>query len=614
MKPITAAVLAAFPLFSWAASGPLGASNSETIVITATREPVRITEAVADVGVISRKQIEAAGVSTLPELLARQPGLQFYSNGGPGQGTGVYIRGASPSQSLVLVDGQRFGSVTAGGASLEQIPLDQIDHIEIVRGPASALYGSDAVGGVIQIFTRQAGGKPRFDAFAGFGRYGTESYSAGTAGTVGEFRYNLRAGYDKSDSFSAIADPLKRPFDYDPDRDGYRRSNVGGSLGWDVADGHSIQFNVQYSQGRTHYDTRMTNPDYTPGPVFDAYSDNETSIYGLMLKDRFFEGWNSTVRIGRTEDNSKDFAPWSPAGGRYRSMQDQVSWQNDLQIGTGTLMLGSDWVTQKGEIYDSYDVSRDIWGLFAGWTGQYGAHRIQLNVRRDDNSQFGAHSTGNAGWSWAFIENWRIRFGTGTGFRAPTFNDLYYPGFSNPTLQPERSRTYDAELAYETKAIGVSLTGYRNRVTDMIQLDTHFVPQNIGRAKLDGATLAGHMNTEAGYAFSASLDWLDARDQGSGNRLTRRAEWQGMLGGTYSNEIWRAGAEIQMVGARYEDKANTQRMDAYTLVNLFAHYQWAPMVRLEGRIDNLFDTKYETVWGYGTAGASVFAGVRFMTR
>ncbi len=614
MKPIAAAVLAAFPFVSFAAAAASGSADSETIVVTASREPVRINEAVADVSVISRSQIEAAGVSTLPELLSRQPGVQFYSSGGAGKPSGIVIRGAAPAQSLVLVDGLRFGSVTAGGVALEQLPLDQIDHIEIVRGPASALYGSDAIGGVIQIFTRKAGGKPRLEAYAGLGSYASESYTLGASGSTSQLRYSLRAGYDNTDGFSAIKDVAKQPASFDPDRDGYRRTNLGTSLGWAIAEGHDLQFDAQHNKGRNHYDARSSNPDFSPGPVFDAYNDTENSIYGIALKDRILDNWASTLRAGRTVDDATDYAPWSPNGARYRTIQDQVTWQNDLKFDAGTLMLGTDWVRQSGEVQGAYDLSRDISSVFAGWSGKYGAHRVQLNVRRDDNSDFGDHATGSAGWSWAFVEDWQIRVGAASAFRAPSFNDLYYPHYSNPALRPERSRNYDLALSYETKTRGVSLTGYRNRVNDLIASDSNFVPQNIGHAKLDGATLAAHHATAAGYDFAASVDWLDARDVDTGKQLARRAQWQGKLNGSYVAEVWRAGAEVQWVDARYEDAANTKRMNAYTLVNLFAQWSITPNVRLEGRVDNLFDQKYETVWGYGTAGASVFAGVRVMTR
>jgi vitamin B12 transporter len=610
MKPIVAAILAAFPIVTFAAPDAHGSADSETIVVTATREAVRLTDAVADVSVISRTEIEQAGVTTLPELLSREPGIQYYSNGGPGKASGIFIRGAGVAQSLVLVDGLRFGSATAGGASLEQIPLDQIDHIEIVRGPMSALYGSDAIGGVIQVFTRKAGGKPKLDVFAGYGTYGTQSYTAGASGSAGDFRYSVRAGYDDSLGFSATTSLAKQPYSYDPDKDGYRRTSAGTSLGWAIAEGHDLQFDAQYNKGRNHYDAQ----DFMGNP-FDAYDDHETAVYGLTLKDRLLDSWNSTLRIGRTTDDDLDFGSFSPpSGARYRTIQDQATWQNDFKFDVGMLMLGTDWVNQKAEVEDSYDLSRDIASVFAGWSGHYGAHRIQLNARHDDNSQFGGHTTGSAGWSWEFVQDWQVRLGAASAFRAPTFNDLYYPGFSNPDLKSERSHNYDAAIAWDTKSKGASLTAYRNRVTDMIELDSNYVPQNIGNAKLDGATLAGYLKTDAGYDFSAGLDYLDARDLDTGLRLIRRADWQSMASAGYANDTWRAGAQVQWVGARYDDAANTHRMDAYTLVNLYGQYQLTPMVRLEGRIDNLFDQKYETAWGYGTAGASVFAGVRVMTK
>ncbi|WP_374512005.1 TonB-dependent receptor domain-containing protein [Niveibacterium sp.] len=600
--PVTAAVLAAFSVSSYAATSDDVPSG--TIVVTATRQATRIAETLADVTVIGREEIARAGVADLTEFLGRQPGLQFYSNGGPGKTAGLIVRGASASQSLVLVDGMRIGSATSGGASLEHLSLDDIERIEIVRGPASALYGADAIGGVIQIFTRRATEPFSADAFAGAGTYGTQEYAAGVSGKSGAFSGGLRVTHQETNGYSAINDPVKQPYSYDPDDDGYRRNSFSANFGWKIADGHALELTALQNNGRSWYDG---------GIGFDSHTDVKVASYGASLRDRLTENWVSTLRVGRSVDDSRDYAMWNPTGMSFRTEQDQASWQNDVRVGPGSLMLGAEWLQQQAKAEGSFDQSRTINALFAGWSAHYGAQRVQINVRRDDNSQFGAHTTGTAAWGWQFAEAWRVRIGGGTSFRAPTFNDLYYPGYSNPNLKAEQGRSVETALVWEAGDAKASLTAYRNRVSDQIALDETWTPQNIAHAKLDGVT-AEAGSTFGAFAVDGSLDWLHARNPDTDTQLARRAEWQGAVNARYVQDAWRAGVELRYVGDRYDDAANLHKLDAYTLVNLFASWKLMPQTQLEVRLDNLFDEQYETVRGYGTAGRSIFAGLRFSTR
>lgn len=613
MKTLSAALLAAFPAISSASDGQIAAtSRVDSVVVTASRQAVRVSDVLADVSVIDRERIAQAGTNSLPELLGRQPGISAYSSGGAGQPSGIFIRGASTAQTLILIDGLRFGSATAGGAALDHLSLDQIERIEIVRGPASALYGSDALGGVVQIFTRKAHGS-QFDAYAGAGRYGAESYSLGGSGEFGALRASLRASYDKTDGFSAISDAGKQPYNFDPDRDGYRRSSLGGALGWKIADGHQLDLTAQYNRGRSHYDAQ----DFMTGAPFDAYAEVESSAFGVTLRDRILSHWDSTLRLGSTLDDNRDFAPWNPRGASFRTRQNQIDWQNDVRSEFGAWLLGVSSVRQSALSEGSFDRSRTINGFYAGWRAEFGAHHVQVNVRRDDNSQFGARSTGTLAWGWLLTPDWRLRAAWGTSFRAPSFNDLYYPGYGNSDLAPEKGRNAEVALSWETRGSRASATVYRNRVSNLINsvCDTNWVcaAENVARAELDGLTLTGATEWQ-GLSFEASADWLRARDPDSDKQLARRPLRQATLVASYGHETWRAGGELKAVGGRYDDAANTQRMGGYGLLNLFGHFAVTRNVQLEARVDNLFDRRYETAWGYGTAGASVFAGVRVSSR
>lgn len=605
LKPLCAALIAAFPL--------LGAAvENDPVVVTANRLPVRVSAALADVTVIDRDEIACAGAASLSELISRQAGIGYSSNGGAGSASSLYIRGANSAQTLVLVDGLRFGSATTGGAALEHLALDQIERIEIVRGPASALYGADAIGGVIQIFTRTGHGKPELDAFAGAGRYGTESYALGGSGEVSALSFSLRGSYDKTDGFSATKDAARQPYNYDPDRDGYHRAALGGSLGWKIAEGHRLALNAQYDKGRTHYDAQDG-----AGLPYDAHADVEVSAFGATLTDRFMSGWDSTLRLGSTLDDSRDYAPWNALGASFRTRQNQIDWQNALGSAFGSWLLGVSSVRQAALSEGNFDLDRTITGLYGGWTGDFASQHFQLNLRRDDNSQFGAHGTGTLAWGWQFAPAWRLRASWGSSFRAPSFSELYYPGYGNAKLAPERGRSGELALAWAADGSRVSLTGYRNKVSDLINsvCDANWVcaAQNVARAKLEGLTLAG-ATARGGFDFEGSADWLRARDTDTGLQLARRAQRQAKLAASYGSASWRFGTELIGVGARYEDAANTKRMGGYGLVNLFAQVQFSRQLRFEARLDNAFDHRYETAWGYGTAGASLFTGLRYTTR
>ncbi|MBM3391294.1 MAG: hypothetical protein FJY34_04865 [Betaproteobacteria bacterium] len=222
-------------------------AEEATIVVTATRQAMRTNELLSDVSVITREEIDRAGQSTVEQLLAAQPGIEYAANGGPGTNSSIFIRGASSRQTVVLIDGQRVGSASSGDVAFSRIPLSQIDRIEILRGPASSLYGADAIGGVIQIFTRRGEGPLRLNASAGYGTYGTADTSAGFSGGNEAVSYSLQIGHYKTAGFNAIGNPAKSS--YNPDRDGYRNTNYSGSFAFRPAQGHEIGLNLLHSSG-----------------------------------------------------------------------------------------------------------------------------------------------------------------------------------------------------------------------------------------------------------------------------------------------------------------------------------------------------------------------------
>ena len=607
------ALLAAFP--AAAQTEPQG----EAVVVTATRQPVRANELLNDVAVITRDDIEKAGpLQTLGELLTQTGGVEFSNAGGRGSATSVYLRGANAGHTLVLIDGQRVGSATLGTASIENIPLAQIERVEILKGSASALYGSDAIGGVIQVFTKRSEGPARVYGDIGYGTYGTTEANAGLSGQSGAWRYSLRVGGTDSDGFNVNSNPKSAA--YNKDKDGYENLNASAKLSFDVAPGHELGVQTFYSRNKNEYDS--TAPWPAPAsPDYNYRSTSTTESYAVYSKNRITTDWTSLVRLGRSVDDSKNHS--SPkARDDYRTNQDQFVWQNDIRLPVGSLLLAAESLRQSVDSNKKYtEDSRTTNSLLAGWNGSFGNHRLQANLRSDDDSQFGHKNTGGLAYGYQISDAWRARAAASTGFKAPTFNDLYWPGAGNPNLQPEESRNREIGLNYETASTSVAFTLYRNDVDNLIAwapVDPNnmwgdWLPYNIGKARLEGGTLSGKHRI-GNLTLRASLDLQNPKDRETGNFLTHRARQHGSLGfdHVYGRLTW--GGDVIASGMRYNDAANTQELGGYATVNLRADYRLEKDLSLFARVGNLFDKDYELKRDYETPGRTVFVGIRYQPK
>lgn len=600
----------------------------DPVVITASRQPVRVSELVSDVTVIEREEIERAGNSTsLAEMLSRQPGIEISSDGGAGQSASVYMRGANGNHTLVLIDGNRINSATLGATAFSRLPLSQIERIEILRGPGSALYGSDAIGGVIQVFTRKGEGAPRFNAFAGVGTQNTYELNAGGSGAVGNLSFNVQAGVLSTGGFSAISNPDSSM--YYADKDGFRNQNFAGSVAWRFLPDHEAGAQYFYSDGRNKFDSRYVYPFFSPAS-FNYRQEQKVESAGIYLKDRFLPNWTSTLRAGLGIDESTSRAA-DDRSDSYRTRQNQLSWQNDIKLPVGNALVAVEALRQSIHSSNEFDqTSRTIHSVLVGWGGNVGAHRFQFNLRNDDNSQFGNRTTGFAAYGYQFTPVLRGHLSYGTAFKAPTFNDLYYGGpggMPNPDLRPERSENWEATLAYEQASRRASVTYYHNRVKDLIAWAPNplpadpynWSPMNINKALLEGVTLAAGA-TYGKWDLSASLDLQSPRDEETGHRLNRRATRHGTLSAIYQGAGWKAGSEIKAVGQRYDDLANTRSLSAYTLVNLVGSYALGRDWSLEGRLNNIFNERAKQAYTDNFDGTysqfllprfNAFVGVRY---
>ncbi len=576
----------------------------EPVVVTAARLAQPVSEVLADVTIIGPEEIARAGQSSVADLLARQPGVEISTNGGPAGSTAVFLRGANGNHTVVLLDGVRIASSTTGTASLEAIPVDQIERIEILRGPASSLYGPDAIGGVIQIFTRRGEpGGARFNASAGYGSYDTEKVSAGVAGGAASWTYALQAGASRSQGFTAIWNPQN--FSYNPDRDGYRNGNVSANVSWRLAADHDLSAQAFHSR---------LNAQFDESPTVDDRTITTVDSYVLALHDRWTAAWTSRLSAAETRDDSD--SSQSTFGGIFRTRQRLYTWQNELTLPAGILQL----IAERREEHVGGDTAFAVSDRTTNAAGaiyqlHQGPHDVQAVLRYDRSSQFGGETTGTVAYGYRFAQAWRATLSAGTAFKIPTFNDLYFPGFSNPNLQPEKSRNVEAGLYYAPPDQQARVVVYRNRVRDLIVLECNedfssCLPQNVDRATLEGVSF-GYERSWSDTTLKASVDLQRPEDDATGALLPRRARRHAAIFLAHNLGPWRFGIEETASSARFDDPANTRRLGGYAVTNLTLEYAFARSWTFFARLNNLFDKRYELVADYNTPRANVFAGVRF---
>lgn len=586
------------------------------VVVTATRQPLSASDVLANVDVIDRDEIRRAGQSSLVQLLAARSGIQMVSNGGAGSSSSVFLRGADSGHTLLLIDGMRVGSVTNGSPVLENIPLELVERIEILRGPASALYGADAIGGVIQVFTRQ--GREGFQPSLriGAGSEGAQSVAATLAGGEDRLRYSLAVGQDSADGINSKPDSREGR---DRDEDGFRNLHFSGSLSLRLRENDELGVNVFHSGVRNWYDS---------GNAFDAYLDKRTESAGIYLRNRPSQDWTSTLRLGYSSDISRDHDDFRSQS-EFNSYQTQFSWQNDVALAGGLLLAGYEFLHQRVDTSTEYSrTGRRVNSLLLGWGGEFGAHQVQLNARHDDNSDFGGKTTGTAAYGYQFAPEWRVRGSVGTAFKAPTFNDLYYPlqcydlwgcFGGNPDLKPEEALNREVGVVWERKDARFSATYFNNRIRNLIDWSSG-IADNVASARTEGVELAASTMLW-GYRLRASVDFLKARDQDSGDDLARRAHETATLAIERSVGPWDWGVEWNGRGTRYDRLPNTDagRMGGYGLLNAYAHYALARDWSVELRANNVLDKRYELArytYGsvlrpYGTQGADFFVALRY---
>ncbi len=601
--------------------GVAAAQNAPTelddVIVTATRTPVSIEDSVVPVQVIDRDQIDRSQANSVLELLRGRAGLDFTNQGGPGKLTSLFLRGTASNQVLVLVDGVRIGSATSGMPALQDLPVDQIERVEIVRGPRSSLYGSEAIGGVIQIFTRTAGQGLQQNLALTVGSNRLRRAGAGFSNRGERGWISAQGAWQETDGIDACRGTSAGwgagCYVEEPDRDGYRNTSINVRGGYALTDSLSLEGHVLDVDSFNEYD----------GSIFGGNeAENRQQVYGGKLAWAASDAFRLTVQAGRNRDRSDSYYADADSGSRtlasvFDTRRDTASAQGDFTLAEGQqLSAGVDW--QKDEVTSTtaFDIdNRDNLGVFAEYQGSFGAHSLQLSARNDDNEQFGNHTTGSLGYGFAFGNGLRLTASAGTGFKAPTFNDLYYPGFSNPDLKPEESRSLNIGIAQYADNWNWTFNAYQTRVDQLIGYDSDFALVNVAEARIRGAELTGFVSL-GGFDINAQASFTDPRDHTSGaasydNLLARRARTSGRIDIDKAFGPLRLGVSAAGAGHRFDDAANSVRLAGYGTVDVRVEYAINAAWSLQARAANVFDREYETIAWYNQPGREYQLTLRY---
>lgn len=578
------------------------ATTLDTLVVTATRTPTPLQDVLLPVEIIDRAAIRDSQALSLNDLLRDRAGIQLANQGGLGKLTSLFLRGTESDHVLVLVDGVRVGSVSAGTAALQDIPVAQIERIEIVRGPLSSLYGADAIGGVIQIFTRGGHGGRGMHASFGAGSHGLWQGDAGARFGDATAWLDLNLAHQQTDGINACRGSstlFAGCFTEEPDRDGYRNSSVSLRGGWRPSDTLQLDATVLRAEGRNHYDASALYG-------LPNVSDVTQQVAGVHARWQASDVLALSARIGSNRDDSHDFRDGTQLS-HTDSRRDSASVLAEFALAPEQrLSAGFDAQREHLDSSAAY-ASTGRWnrGVFAEYQGTLGPLLLQAAARHDDNQQFGGHTTGSLALGHRFDGGYRIALNAGTAFKAPTFNELYYPYFGNPSLMPETARNLGLNLGLARGGWDWSLDLFENRVRDLIAYDASlFLPNNIDAARIRGGELTA-TGTLLGWRVHGTASVADAvstRGAYAGKQLPRRARNTARLDLDHDLGAWQLGGTWAASGARYDDLANTRRLGGYATLDLRAIYRINPQWQMLARLANVFDKRYETAAFYNQPG------------
>ncbi len=619
----------------------------EPIVVTATKLETPAKEVARSVTVVTEQDISSKQQETVLDALRAVPAVDVVRQGGLGQQTSIFMRGANSEHTLVLIDGIQVNDPISPSRfyDFSNLTTDNIERIEVVRGPGSTLYGSDALGGVINIITKKGQGKPRLTVSAEGGSYETYREKIGLTGGNEKVNYSLTASYLESNGISAASRK-----DGNSERDGYENLSTSARIGLTPTDNFDLDFILRYIDG----DADIDNSGGPAGDDPNFTVENKTLFLrtqaSLILFNDLWEqklGFSLTDYDRQSKDDVDTARPYDSSRSSYYSNLYKIDWQHNLYLSEmNTLTLGFDYEKEKGRqkdqrTFENFFVpgtqlssSSEVKEQTAETTGYYLQDQIKLwdqwfttlGVRLNDHDEFGTRTTYQAATTYLFPNSGtKIRATYGTGFRAPSLLQLYDPVFGgNPDLDPEKSKGWDIGLEQSMweDLLTLNLTYFENDFEDLIvnrYVDGSFIYLNVNEAKSKGIEFAATCQPTTDITLRASYTYTDTENKDTGEQLLRRPKNKFNADLTYRFlEKGNINLNLVHVGSRKDTFYNNvtfqsgrTRLSSYTVVNLAASFNVTDDLRLFGRIDNLFDKDYEEVWGYGTPGIGGYAGAEY---
>jgi len=645
------------------ASVSVASNPMDPVIVTANRAPTLANNVLADYAYIGPEEISQAGQTSLVDLLQRQRGVEITNGlGSGGAGASVFLRGTSNAQSIVLIDGVRSDSAFNGGPTWEAIPLPLIDHIEIIFGPQSSLYGADAIGGVIQIFTKDGDGPAKVSASSGYGTYGTSVSSASIYGsTEGEqaIRYSLGVSETLSTGYNTIAS--NNPFALSAMKTGFVQNGVTGKLSQEWEKGQVFGFQMLQSRMNSqvpgfntldYYNNGNWSGYGAPGPQQSQSTISQMGMYTLFSRNQITDTWKSALQASISNNNGQNIqaaTPYSSAYSPYvNTRQNIYTWQNDIAIGSDLLQVLGERRTQSVNSFQyntvmdtnysntfttgpatGFSQTRNTNSVAASYQLKRNDNLANFSLRNDSISGYGPQTTGAISYGYFFTKEWRVNASYGTGFRAPTFNDLYYPGYGNSGLLPEKSKNTEIGIHYDAGAYEAHLVGYDDSISNLIQFGTNGCSaqsiqflggcaNNVASAHITGISFGSTVHL-ANWKLKGSVDQQNPENVTANQTLYKRARTFGNAAVEYKYQQWLAGLGGTFSGQRQDVSGSdattgnpySGAMGGYSIFNLYASYEIEKHWTVFTRWNNMLNKQYQLTYGYNTMGSNVFAGIRF---
>lgn len=574
------------------------AEDQSPVIVTATRTAQSADSSLASVTVITKEQIQSQQANDLSDVLSSLAGVDMVNSGGFGKATSLYMRGTNTGHVLVMIDGIQVGSATLGQAAYQDIPVELIERIEIVRGARASLYGSEAIGGVIQIFTRQPTDATRANFSSSAGSYNTKKNTAGISGKIHKTSFSIQASTFSTDGYNAKQNN-------NPDNDGYKQNSANLFVKHEFNNTDSIELSALHSTNVNHYDSTTKTADY--------YSEGLQQVAGLKGIINAMPGWLITLKANQSKDDSDAFKDMTKSG-VFNTKRDVYTWQNDFSTTENNLLSigieNNDTAVSGTSSYVKKSRNNKAMFIQNNWTKE--DSNLLVSVRTDDNESFGKHTTGNIAWGNKIFNDINLVLSAATAFKAPSFNDLYYPdqfGYvGNPDILPETSDNF--EISLKKKKTQVNL--YRTNVKNLISWEKNTVtgktsPVNIGSSKIVGIEFLTSLNL-GGWDTQLNLSFVDPVNNADGKILKNRSRESLRLDFDRIFSNYSLGATIKSQGVRYTSSAP---LDSYTLVDLRASYNINKAWALKGKISNTFERKYTLNTDYNTPGKSIFISIHY---